>query len=83
MSKHGLFIYEEGTALTVTGVTPTCGTDMIEAVERGDKTFALGFQFHPEAVVARTLDQAGDTERFMAYDTALSFFRTLVDQVSK
>ena len=66
----------------MTGVTPTSGIDMIEAIQRTDKAFAVGFQFHPEAVIARTLSSAGDVERFMEYDTALSFYRELVDAAS-
>ena len=49
-----------GTRLAVTGVTKTSGVDMIEAVERPDKTFVLGIQFHPEIAVVGTLD---DTSR--------------------
>ena len=33
-------------------------------------------------MIARTLSNAGDTERFMDYDTALSFYRELVDAAS-
>lgn len=46
-----------GTALTVTGVTETGGAEIIEAVERRDKTFALGLQCHPEISAARGLDE--------------------------
>ena len=38
-----------GTPLRVTGVTPTDGVDIIEAIERTDKHFALGVQYHPES----------------------------------
>ena len=56
------------TRLTVTGITKTNGVDMIEAVERQDKTFVLGIQFHPEIAVVRSLD-----------DTSLRFFTTIVE----
>ena len=72
----------EGTPLRVTGVTPTAGLDMIEAIQRTDKTFAVGFQFHPEAVIARVLNHTGDTERFMDYDTALAFYTALIEAAS-
>ena len=58
----------EGTRLTVTGVTKTSGIDMIEAVERQDKTFVLGIQFHPEIAVVRELD-----------DTSLCYFTAIVE----
>ena len=57
-----------GTRLTVTGITKTSGVDMIEAVERQDKTFVLGIQFHPEIAVVRSLD-----------DTSLRFFTAIVE----
>ena len=58
----------EGTRLAVTGVTETSGIDMIEAVERQDKTFVLGIQFHPEIAVVRQLD-----------DTSLCYFTAIVE----
>ena len=61
----------EGTRLTVTGVTETSGIDMIEAVERQDKTFVLGLQFHPEIAVVRGLD-----------DTSLCYFTAIVEAAS-
>ena len=72
----------QGTELAVTGVTPTSGIDMIEAIQRTDKAFAVGFQFHPEAVIARTLSSAGDVERFMDYETALAFYTVLIEKAS-
>ena len=57
-----------GTRLAVTGVTQTCGIDMIEAVERPDKAFVLGIQFHPEIAVVRGLD-----------DTSLCYFTAIVE----
>ena len=58
----------EGTRLTVTGITKTSGLEMIEAVERQDKTFVLGIQFHPEIAVVRELD-----------DTSLCYFTAIVE----
>lgn len=48
----------EGTRLKITGITRTNGTDIIEAIERPDKTFALGLQYHPEIAVVRRLDES-------------------------
>ena len=59
--------------------TDTNGIQMIEAVERTDKTFALGLQFHPEAAVVKNLDDAGNKGDFMDYDTALSIFQYVLE----
>ncbi len=69
----------DGTRLKVTGSTTVSGIDLIESIERTDSYFAVGYQFHPEVVIARTLDMEGDTDAFMSYDTALRFFTELVD----
>ena len=53
---------------------------MIEAVERTDKTFAVGLQFHPEAAVVKHLDRAENADDFLNMDAALSFFEYLVGQ---
>lgn len=60
------------TRLTVTGVTETSGIDMIEAVERHDKGFVLGIQFHPEIAVVRGLD-----------DSSLCYFSAIVEAAKK
>ena len=52
---------------------------MIEAVERTDKAFALGLQFHPEAALVKNLDNAENKGDFMDYDTALSIFRRVLE----
>ena len=62
----------DGTRLTVTGVTETSGIDIIEAVERQDKSFVLGIQFHPEIAVVRELD-----------DTSLCYFSAIVEAAKK
>lgn len=53
---------------------------MIEAVERADKSFAVGVQFHPEAALVKHLDSAENQDDFMDYDTALSFFQWIVQE---
>ena len=65
----------DSTRLAVTGYTDTNGVRMIEAVERTDKTFAVGLQFHPEAALIKHLDNADNRNDFMDRDTALSVFR--------
>ena len=58
----------EDTPLIASGVMETCGEELIEAIERTDKTFALGLQYHPETAVVRELD-----------DISLAYFIGLVD----
>ena len=69
---HQAVISVEGTRLTVTGAAETSGVAMIEAVERQDKTFALGIQFHSEIAVVRGLD-----------DTSIRFFTALMEAAKK
>ena len=71
----------EGTELKVTGITPTQGTDIIEAIERKDKTFALGVQFHPEEAVRQHLDNTPTAKNFMQLYDGVSYFRALISSV--
>ena len=73
----------DNTRLVVTGYTETNGLKMIEAVERKDKTFAIGVQFHPEAALVKHLNHAKNERDFMNYDTALSFFQRIVRESAK
>lgn len=57
-----------GTRLKVTGTVEVSGIEMIEAVERPDKSFVLGVQYHPEIAVVRDLDS-----------TSISYFKKIVD----
>ena len=70
----------KGTPLKVTAVAKTGGIDIIEAVERTDKPFFIGVQYHPEAAVIKHVNNAADASRFMDYDKALSCFCALVKQ---
>lgn len=67
----------DGTKLKVTGVNVTGDLTMIEAVERTDKTFILGLQFHPEVVCKHILQDQG--EDICDYETCLNFIKTLVE----
>lgn len=67
-----------GTALRVTGVTTTDGLDLIEAIERTDKHFALGVQFHPEEAARQHLVHMPDASRFMPLEEAVAYFRALI-----
>ncbi len=78
---HQAVLNVDNTRLRLTGFTETCGVQMIEAVERMDKTFALGLQFHPEAAVVKHLDNAENRDAFMNYETAMILFRWLVNSL--
>lgn len=68
----------EGTPLRITGVTPTDETTVIEAIERTDKAFALGVQYHPEEAVRKHIETDSDEARFMPIDEAVAYFRALI-----
>ena len=67
-----------GTPLRVIGITSTDGVDIIEAIERTDKTFALGVQFHPEEAIKKHLKGERDADRFMSLDEAVKYFTALI-----
>ena len=73
----------EGTNLVITAITPTAGIDMIEAIERTDKSFAIGFQFHPEAAAVKHLEHKINADKFMEYDTAMKSFRYLINYLRR
>ena len=64
----------------MTVVTNTNGIDIIEAVERTDKPFFIGLQYHPEVAVSKHANGAADAERFMDYNKGLCYFRALIEQ---
>ncbi len=72
----------DNTRLKVTGTLNVSGVDMIEAIERADKTCALGVQFHPEAAVVKNLKNAENAADFMSTKKALRFFEYLLDAAS-
>ena len=67
-----------GTPLRVTGVTETDGIDIIEAVERTDKRFALGVQFHPEEAIRKHITDQPDAACFMPLEEAVKYFVALI-----
>jgi putative glutamine amidotransferase len=70
------------TRLAVTGYEETNGVDIIEAVERTEKTCAVGLQFHPEAALIKSMENAENQHDFMDYETALSIFRWIVREAA-
>ena len=71
---HQNILSVDGTNLKVVGVTKTCGLDMIEAVQRTDKSFILGIQFHPEAAVAKNIHGEENASAYMSKEQAEEFF---------
>ncbi len=69
----------DNTPLRVTGSVNTGGVQIIEAVERTDKTFAVGFQFHPEAAIVKHQTGAENAANYMDYDVAIRFFRRIIE----
>ena len=72
-----------GTPLRVTGVTMTDGVDIIEAIERTDKHFALGVQYHPEEAIKQHLKGQSGASRFMPLDKALKYFTALISNAQE
>jgi putative glutamine amidotransferase len=75
---HQALLSVENTPLKVTGITPTDGIDMIECIERTDKSYEVGFQFHPEAALVKNLDNAANKDKFMSYDEASKFIKAMI-----
>ena len=69
----------DGTRLVKTAQAKIGDITLIEGVERPDKKFCVGVQFHPEVAVRKYAEKEKDAESFMDYDTALSLFRALID----
>lgn len=70
----------DNTRLVVTAYTDTDGYKIIEGVERPDKRFCIGVQFHPEVAVRKILDKEQDAEKFMEYDKAVILFKALLER---
>jgi putative glutamine amidotransferase len=75
---HQALLSVANTTLTITATTLTSGVDMIEGIERSDKAYEIGLQFHPEAALVKRLNKADNQDKFMGYDQALAFFKALV-----
>ena len=71
----------EGTNLKVTGYTTTCDEEIIEAVERTDKDFIIGIQFHPEAAIGKKMKDAANKNQYMSYPAAMKIFDVFVQAI--
>ena len=78
---HQAIASTEGTNLEVTGTLNVNGVEMIEIVERTDKDFAVGIQYHPEAVIDKSMDCQTNASDYMSYEDALEVFTYLIELV--
>lgn len=69
--------------LKVTGTTLTNGFDFIEAIERTDRSLAIGLQFHPEVSIAKHVNKSPNESNYMNYIQAQSIFRNFVNKAAK
>lgn len=76
---HQCVVSVKGTNLAVTAASTVNGVTLVEAIERPDKTFCVGFQFHPENDCYIALS-AGDPEAAPCdYEVCLNVFQSLVE----
>lgn len=71
----------EGTPLLVTASTTCDGIEIIEAIERTDRSFALGLQFHLEAAIVKAMDGEANAADYTDADECLAFFERLLEYV--
>lgn len=67
------------TRLSVIAQTETQGITIVEGVQRKDRRFCLGLQFHPEVAVGKHINKEQNANAYMDYDTAMSFFRAFIE----
>ncbi|MDY5930496.1 MAG: gamma-glutamyl-gamma-aminobutyrate hydrolase family protein [Candidatus Ornithospirochaeta sp.] len=70
----------KGTKLKVTATAHTLGEDLIEAVERTDRSYALGVQTHPEAAIRKLREHDEGRSRYIPSEEALRLFRHFADR---
>ena len=49
-------------------------------MERPDKRFCIGVQFHPEVAARKIIDKEQDAEKYMEYDKAIILFKALLER---
>jgi len=70
----------DSTALRITASFLEEGIEIYEGIERTDQHFAVGVQFHPEVAVNKYLEGADNASDYMDYESALAYFRVLVQE---
>lgn len=71
---HQAVLSVENTPLKVTGISETCGKQMIEVIERTDQSYAVGYQFHMETAVGKNLIKADNADDYMDFSQAKKLF---------
>lgn len=64
----------DNTKLKVTAITETLGENLIEAVERMDKSYVIGIQTHPEMAIRKEKEEAPNRFRYLPASEALKLF---------
>ena len=64
----------------MTAYTETEGVNMIEAVERKDRAFVIGVQYHPDAAVRKILEKEDNAGNYMPYEEAIALFKGLIEE---
>lgn len=73
----------EGTPLRMTASTTTDGIVIPEVIERTDKAFAVGIQFHPEAAIVKNLDGKANAGDYLSFADALRFFQVFIQIIQQ
>ena len=67
--------------MRVAATATVYGIEMVEGIERTDKSCALAVQFHPETAVVKHLGKAVNNDNaglFMSYDDGMRIFKSFV-----
>lgn len=76
---HQAILSTEGTPLKVTARNVTNGLDIIEAIERPDKSFVVGVQFHPEYICCKMLVDE-ELDELCSFDICFRFWTMFVEK---
>ena len=73
----------EGTNLRKSATTTIDGVEIVEAIERTDKRFVLGVQYHPEVALYKMEHDEENASDYMSRERVLRYFEALRDAVKK
>ena len=74
---HQVLTALDGTNLILAGYTDVNGINTVEIIERSDKDFAFGFQFHPEASYVKHLEDYPNKDDFLSQEDAAIIFKEI------
>lgn len=77
---HQMVTLDNAKNIKLTATFTDSGITVPEIIERTDVTYAVGYQFHPEAPIQKQLG-GGNTEDFMSISTSLDIFDSFVKSV--